>query len=100
MADKTAKVRVLGKSRVVYPDDDTAHVKGDELTVPEPVAQQWCAPGLSSKLPRTSDAMNTEALRRIHDAAVQLGAHCDSDCYFNPSHTSRTRSIVLAHSCC
>ena len=43
--------------------------------------------------------MNTEALRRI-DAAVQLGAHCDSDCYFNPSHTSRKRSIMLAHSCC
>ena len=40
MADKTAKVRVLDKSRVVYPDDRTAHVKGDELTVPEPVAQQ------------------------------------------------------------
>ena len=41
MAEKQIKVRVIDRWRVVHPDDGTAHVKGDELTVPESIAQEW-----------------------------------------------------------
>jgi hypothetical protein len=41
MPEKTVKVRVIDRWRVVHPDDGTAHVKGDTLTVPENVAQEW-----------------------------------------------------------
>ena len=38
---KPVKVKVIDRWRVVHPDDGTVHVKGDELTVPEHVAQEW-----------------------------------------------------------
>ena len=41
MAEKQIKVRVIDRWRVVHPDDGTGHVKGDTLTVPENVAQEW-----------------------------------------------------------
>jgi len=39
--EKTVKVKVNAPYRVVHPDDGTAHVKGDTLTVPENVAEEW-----------------------------------------------------------
>ncbi len=39
MADKNVKVRVLGNYRVV--DVDKGYAGGEEVSVPEHVAQQW-----------------------------------------------------------
>ena len=39
MTEKTVKVRVSDRWRVVH--DDKPYIKGDELTVPENVAQEW-----------------------------------------------------------
>lgn len=56
---------------------------------------------VTSRLDRTGEGMNAEAIRRIHDAAVQLGAHCNSDRYFNPSmcenkaYTERARALMF-----
>jgi hypothetical protein len=41
MPEKTVKVRVSDRWRVVNPDDGKAHTKGDELSVPENVAEEW-----------------------------------------------------------
>jgi hypothetical protein len=41
MPEKTVKVRVIDRWRVVHPDDGTARVKGDTLTVLENVAREW-----------------------------------------------------------
>ena len=38
--------------------------------------------------------MNEEAIRRIRDTAVELGASCNSDCYFNPEAGSEFKSYV------
>lgn len=49
--------------------------------------------------------MDADAVRRIHDAAIELGAHCDSNCYWNPSqyksykHTlDRARALMFLSS--
>jgi hypothetical protein len=39
--EKAVKVRVSDRWRVVNPVDGTAHIKGDTLTVPEHVAEEW-----------------------------------------------------------
>jgi hypothetical protein len=39
MSDKQVKVKVIDRWRVVH--DDKAYHKGDTLTVPENVAQEW-----------------------------------------------------------
>jgi hypothetical protein len=39
MPEKTVKIRVSDRWRVVH--DDKPYTKGDELTVPEDVAQEW-----------------------------------------------------------
>ena len=39
MSDKQVKVRVSDRWRVVH--DDKAYVKGETVTVPESVAQEW-----------------------------------------------------------
>jgi hypothetical protein len=39
MPEKTVQVRVSDRLRVVH--DGTAYTKGDRLTVPEHVAQEW-----------------------------------------------------------
>jgi hypothetical protein len=38
-------------------------------------------------------AMDSELVRRIHDAAVELGAKCDSDCSYwgGPSQSKSAR---------
>ena len=43
MSEKTVKVKVIDRWRVVH--DDKAYHKGDTLTVPENVAQEWEASG-------------------------------------------------------
>lgn len=38
------------------------------------------------RVDRKGEVMDAESIaRRIHDASVELGADCDSTCYFNPS---------------
>jgi hypothetical protein len=39
MSEKTVKVKVIDRWRVGH--DDKAHHKGDTLTVPEKIAQEW-----------------------------------------------------------
>ena len=39
MSEKTVKVKVIDRWRVVH--NDKAYHKGDTLTVPENVAQEW-----------------------------------------------------------
>jgi hypothetical protein len=41
MTDKTVKVKVSDRWRVVNPEDDSVHVKGDTLSVPEKLAEEW-----------------------------------------------------------
>ena len=46
--------------------------------------------------------MKTDVVRAIHDAAIALGAHCDSNCYWNPSqyksHTmTRAKAVMFLH---
>jgi hypothetical protein len=43
MPEKTVKVKVIDRWRVVH--DGKAYVKGDTLTVPESVAQEWQGSG-------------------------------------------------------
>lgn len=38
---KTVKVKVNAPFRVVHPDTHEAHTDGDEITVPQPLAQEW-----------------------------------------------------------
>jgi hypothetical protein len=41
MPEKTVKVKVIDRWRVVHPDTGEAHTKGDQLTVPESTAEEW-----------------------------------------------------------
>jgi hypothetical protein len=41
MPEKTVKVKVIDRWRVVDPDTGEAHTKGDTLSVPENVAEEW-----------------------------------------------------------
>jgi hypothetical protein len=48
MPEKTVKVRVSDRWRVVH--EDKPYIKGDELTVPEDVAQEWERNGYVEKV--------------------------------------------------
>jgi hypothetical protein len=41
MPEKTVKVKVIDRWRVVNPDTGEAHTKGDTLSVPEATAEEW-----------------------------------------------------------
>jgi hypothetical protein len=45
MTEKTVKVKVSDRWRVVDPGTGEAHTKGDELSVPESVAEEWLRSG-------------------------------------------------------
>jgi hypothetical protein len=40
-SNEPVKVKVIDRWRVVHPVDGTSHVKGDTLTVPQHVAEEW-----------------------------------------------------------
>ncbi len=62
---KKIKVRVIDRWRVVHPDDGTAHVKGDELTVPEATAQEWERSGYVERVTGKSAATAKREFSRI-----------------------------------
>jgi hypothetical protein len=53
MTEKTVKVKVLAPFRVVH--DATAYTDGDEVTVPEHVAQEWQRSGYVERITATKE---------------------------------------------
>jgi hypothetical protein len=50
MTEKTVKVKVSDRWRVVDPETGEAHTKGDTLSVPEATAEEWVRSGWVEKV--------------------------------------------------